>query len=532
MQPLVSNALLVEIFSKSREGTAIYVSEDLHIGFINDAMLRIWHKCKDIIGMPLMKAAPEFEEFVPILKEVWRTGKIYIAKETPANIMINGEVAPTMFDFEYRPVLDAHGNTYAIINTATDITERLAAEKVIQERDNREQQLNEELLVTNNELAAINEEMILTNKRLIEIQREHRTLIDRLEESEERLIMAISSADLGIWRMEVVNRQFEASPRMRELFGYQAEEPMSYQSLLDGVTQDYRHKVLNAIETAILQEGILQLEFTIRSKDEGRLRWLKANGKVFKDPAHDLAYFSGIIDDITERKTDEIRKNDFISIVSHEFKTPITAIKGYLQLIKRQSIKPEHTFTEQMATKAIISVAKMEAMVKGFLNVARFGSGKLYLDKQDFDINDVLKQSVEENKTIGYAHTFSYTPSEKIIVHGDKDKIEHVVSNLLSNAIKYSAEGTTVTVNCNAVGDVARVKVRDEGIGIKEEDAKRLFERFYRVDDPHNVRISGFGIGLYLCWEIIQRHEGRIWVESAEGNGSTFFFEIPLLNHS
>lgn len=140
----------------------------------------------------------------------------------------------------------------------------------------------------------------------------------------------------------------------------------------------------------------------------------------------------------------------------------------------------------------------------------RGSTGKLYLDKLDFDINEVLEQSVTENKAISYAHHFSYTPCDKIIVNADNDKIEQVVANLLSNAVKYSPEGSMITIDCESIEGVLKVRIKYEGLGIKKEDVRRLFERFYRVDDAHNVRISGFDIGLYLCWEIIQRHDGRI----------------------
>ena len=113
-------------------------------------------------------------------------------------------------------------------------------------------------------------------------------------------------------------------------------------------------------------------------------------------------------------------------------------------------------------------------------------------------------------------------------VIADRDKIGQVINNFISNAVKYSAGGSTIQVACVTVDCMAVVSVSDEGEGIKQEDQAKLFDRYYRIEGPHTKTVAGFGIGLYICAEIIQRHDGRIWVESEIGKGSTFYFSLPV----
>jgi two-component system sensor histidine kinase VicK len=141
----------------------------------------------------------------------------------------------------------------------------------------------------------------------------------------------------------------------------------------------------------------------------------------------------------------------------------------------------------------------------------------------------LLLEVVEESELTMSTHVVHTNTCDSITVYADRDKISSVVSNLLSNAVKYSPKGKNIYVNCELTNNMARVSVRDEGMGIKPEDALKLFERYYRVEASDTQHISGFGIGLYLSAEIIERHDGKIWVESEIGKGSTFYFSLPVV---
>ncbi len=167
-------------------------------------------------------------------------------------------------------------------------------------------------------------------------------------------------------------------------------------------------------------------------------------------------------------------------------------------------------------------------MINSFLNISRLESGKIHIDRQTFDMASLVKETEAETVVMNNSHTFIFHPVERTMVNADRDKIGQVISNFISNAVKYSKPGLTIQIACVSEGNEARFSVSDEGMGISAEDTGRLFERYYRV--KNNSSISGFGIGLYLCAEIIMRHEGKIWVESEPGKGSTFYFSLPLEN--
>jgi two-component system sensor histidine kinase VicK len=178
--------------------------------------------------------------------------------------------------------------------------------------------------------------------------------------------------------------------------------------------------------------------------------------------------------------------------------------------------------------RASQQVKKMSGMINGFLNISRLESGKILISKADFDLDELVGEMIQEAELTLTSHTIYYERCGPLIINADRDKIGSVISNLLSNAIKYSPKGKRIDVKCELTGNNVQLSIKDEGIGIKPKDKERLFERYYRVESNYTQHISGFGIGLYLSYEIIQRHGGKIWAESEGGEGSTFYFSLPL----
>lgn len=252
-------------------------------------------------------------------------------------------------------------------------------------------------------------------------------------------------------------------------------------------------------------------------------------GRVTEDDNGELDSFSGIVMDITEGKEDDQRKNDFIAMVSHELKTPLTSLNGFLQVLEMKARKTEDSLSQAILEKGRKQVSKMTTMINGFLNVSRLEAGKIHIDKQRFDMKDLVKEIEEETIPANTTHHIIFEPVLTTWVEGDRDKIGQVITNFISNAMKYSARDTTILITCVAWENCAKVSVRDEGMGIAEKDQGKLFERYYRVEGKDMAGVSGFGIGLYLCSEIIQRHRGNIWVESIPKKGSTFSFSVPAL---
>lgn len=237
----------------------------------------------------------------------------------------------------------------------------------------------------------------------------------------------------------------------------------------------------------------------------------------------------GTIVDITENKRDEIRKNDFIAMASHELKTPLTSLKAYVQLLEAKLAEADDPFIKTALLKAGNQINKMTALIHSFLDLSKLEPGKLQLKRTVFDINKLIEESISDSRVITSSHALHFEPKGVINVNADREKIAQVISNFISNAIKYSTKGSTVSLRAEVVdADCVQISVTDQGIGIKPKDQGKIFQRFYRVDDDDKKHISGFGIGLYLSSEIIQRHKGKIWVKSNVGKGSAFYFSLPL----
>lgn len=294
------------------------------------------------------------------------------------------------------------------------------------------------------------------------------------------------------------------------------------------------HNMMHPDEIESFQIGLAEAAATGRPYEseirvrnaEGKYRWHLNIASPILDDKGQITMWVGSTTDIQKIKDEEQRKSDFIGMVSHELKTPLTSINGYLQLLQAKAKKAGDSFERNAIDQAVKQTRKMTVMIKGFLNVSRFESSEIPIKKQPFEVAELLKEINEELKLLYTTHHLEFAPCEPMTVLADRDKIGHVVINLVSNACKYSKTGSAIKVNCRINDDNVILSVSDEGVGIKKEDFNCIFDRYYRVEN--NSTVSGFGIGLYLCTEIIKRHEGKIWVESELGKGSTFYFSLPI----
>lgn len=344
-----------------------------------------------------------------------------------------------------------------------------------------------------------------------------------IKRAEEYLRMAVDAAGLGTFQISADERTFKASPKLKELFGFYPDEIMPYEAAVNQIHADFRACVAANVERTFLEGTRFNMEYQIIGYRDEKKRWVRAIGEVQEKDGKE--YFTGVIHEITEKKLDEIRKNDFISMVSHELKTPLTSINTYLQLLLRKAEKSDDQFVKQASAQSLKQVKNMTEMINGFLNISRLESGKLHIDRTDFDLSELFKE-IQADYQIQYStHELIFTIPQSIIVNADRLKLAQVINNLVGNAVKYSANKTTISVSFEKMNECIRVIVKDEGIGIKPENLARLFDRYYRVEQESII--AGFGIGLYLSAEIIEAHGGKIWAESEFGNGSTFYFELP-----
>jgi PAS domain S-box-containing protein len=347
-----------------------------------------------------------------------------------------------------------------------------------------------------------------------------------IKRAEENLRMAIDAAGLGTFHIDAKDRILITSPKLKEFFGFFGSEEITYEDAVNLIQPDYRQEVADAVESAFSNGTTFDMEYPIVGRDDGKTRWVRGIGEVQHSAGKD--YFTGVLHEITEKKLDEIRKNDFIGMVSHELKTPLTSMKGYIQLLLIRLSKREDEFILASLERANAQVSKMTSMVNGFLNISRLESSKIHIDHQIFDLAMLIKETEADTLATIESHNIIFAPVETTLVNADRDKIGQVIHNLISNAVKYSPQGSTINVACITSNGSANVSVKDQGMGIKADDIPKIFDRYYRVEGGHMYSTSGFGIGLYLCAEIIHRHNGEIWTESEFGKGSTFIFKIPL----
>lgn len=345
-----------------------------------------------------------------------------------------------------------------------------------------------------------------------------------IEESEKRFRNLAEATDILIAVSDENDDFVYFNEAWKQLTGLNMQQLID-QEWLNQIHPDDREILIENTQAAKAKKIPFSGELRLKNINK-EYRWLlmKALPRFNSDNSFE-GYISSAID-ITERKKDEQRKNDFIGMVSHELKTPLTAINGFVQVLNARAQKTNDEYYANALGKTLKQVKKMTALINGFLNVSRLESGKLLIEKNNFDINQLLNEIIEESDLIQYSHTINLQSEHDIFVHADKDKIGSVISNLISNAIKYSDIGTHINVFCAKRNNMVIVSIQDQGIGISEEDCAKLFERYYRVGTNHTI--SGFGIGLYLCSEIIEQHQGTIWVESEINKGSTFHFSLPL----
>lgn len=349
----------------------------------------------------------------------------------------------------------------------------------------------------------------------------------KIEAAEEGLRMAIESGELAVWQLNENLDKINASSRFNELFGFSPDEDVPYTAAVTQILPEYRQAVQDAVTASLINGADFNIEYPVTGFYDHKQRWVRSIGKYVRDEKNGN-YITGVMADITEQKMDEIRKNDFIGMVSHELKTPLTSLTAIIQLLNAKLRTSDDAFVSGALEKANSQVKKMSGMINGFLNISRLESGKILIDKQPFIIGDLINEVIEEMSLMGPTHLIELQNCEKAVVHADRDKIASSLSNLLSNAIKYSPKNSQILVNCLRHDNEVQVSVTDEGLGIRPQDREYIFDRYYRVQSVYTKHISGFGIGLYLTSEIIQRHNGTIWVESESGKGSTFYFTLPL----
>jgi signal transduction histidine kinase len=233
--------------------------------------------------------------------------------------------------------------------------------------------------------------------------------------------------------------------------------------------------------------------------------------------------------DITRFREAEEMKSTFISVISHELKTPVSLIKGYAGTLAREDASWDMATLREGLQIIGEESDRLNALINNLLDASRIQAGGFKLECGDVSVARLAARAIADSRLQAVKHHFvTDFPGDLPVVFGDEERLRQVFDNLLSNAIKYAPDGGEIRVGGWSTGDVVTVYVADQGIGIPQEEQAKLFQRFYRVDTGLRRKTQGAGLGLYLCRTIIEAHGGRIWLRSEPGKGTTVFFALPV----
>lgn len=474
-----SEARFRGFFEQAPLGMCVLRGRDLITEYANDNILKIWGKTrKEIIGIAQEEARQELglqKQILSRVKDIFKTGEPLTLNE----LKISTPISDGYYIAMYQPLKNDKNEVTRILVIIKDITEQVNFKK--------------ELL-----------------------------------KAKDILKIAMDASEMGSWNIDIESKKVLLSERAKQIYELESNK-LDLDEAKSLISPENLSFLTSSIRKALHHRDAFNIEYQINLKGpKHKTKWLRTAGKAYYNEQGKGVYIAGAVLDITEHKQDEIRKNDFIGMVSHELKTPLTALNAYVQLLQFKLKATENEFTTETLNKINVQLKRMSLMIDGFLNVSLLESGKIQLHKIDFDLVELIQTIAEENRVILPSHFIQVIGADGMMVNADREKIGNVVNNLISNAAKYSKKESFIAIKCEKRKGELVVSVEDEGIGIKESNIPKLFDRFFRVESPVTQTIAGFGVGLYICAEVIERHKGKIWAESRYGEGSTFYFSLPI----
>lgn len=369
-----------------------------------------------------------------------------------------------------------------------------------------------------------------TNQRLEKEAANRRRTQERLSRTAQRLEYLVASSPTVIYSCKA-DGDYPAtfvSANVGNLLGYKPRD----------FTEDpgFWSSHIHPEDAPLMLEGLGHLaekgqhshDYRFRLKD-GSYRWLHDELKLTYDAEGRLLEVVGYLTDITARKEVDRLKDELISTVSHELRTPLTTLRGFVELLLARDFPPEKE--RQFLGIVDQETMRLTRLIDDFLDIQRIESGRQEYRFESLDVLPLLRDMAELFLKSDHKHTIRVdAPAGLPLAWADGERIRQVLENLISNALKFSPAGGEILLRASAGGNEIEIEisVTDPGIGIPAEEIPKLFSKFYRVERPGMPRFPGTGLGLALVREIVQKHGGRVWVESELGRGSTFFFTLPV----
>lgn len=347
-----------------------------------------------------------------------------------------------------------------------------------------------------------------------------------LLKSEERYRTIVTTANEGIWMVDANRRTLFVNDKMASLLGYTTEEMISlpWQKLTDSSGHNLSDEKMK-IRTQGLANGHETYEFKLCHKD-GTPKWFLVSASLQYDHSGKYSGSISMLTDITDRKQAEQLKDEFIGMVSHELKTPLTVIIGALATASDPRVSPHDA--RELMSDAVNHAGILANLVDNLLELSRQQSNRLVLKPEPVDVGAVVQTVLANLKRKSDIHRLSSEVSPNLPpAVADPIRVERIIHNLVDNAIKYSPDGGEVKVSGRQMGGFLIFAVQDHGPGIAVADQDKLFQSFERLGATVKGSIQGTGLGLRVCRILAEAHGGKIWVESEPGKGATFFFTLP-----
>jgi PAS domain S-box-containing protein len=360
-----------------------------------------------------------------------------------------------------------------------------------------------------------------------DIEKQKRTE-EALRQSQERVSALMNSSIIGINIIEG-EQIVDTNETFLRMTGYTREDLLAGRlNVMDMTAPEDRTRTQQAHQELTTQRTLTPYEKEYICQDGSRLPVL-VGGVALQ---HNLFQSIGFVLDNSARKELDRRKDDFLSMASHELKTPLTAVKIQTQLVRKRLIRQGLPDAAAALARLEEPFTLLERLVGELLDVSRVQAGKLEYHWEPVDLDDLLQEVADSMQQMDSTHTIAVRGTVSRLLLGDKGRLAQVFLNLISNAIKYAPDAPLIDIEASTSVEMAIIAVRDYGIGIPKEQREKIFERFYRVSDPSQRMVPGLGMGLSIVAEIVKQHGGTITVDSEMGKGSTFRITLPLVEEA